>query len=101
MVRRLVEQQQVGRGRQGPGQGAAPLLAAGQMRWVLVASHTELVQQGAGAVQVVAGTHAGLDIIEGLGEPRQVRLLRQIAHGGAGLQEPRAAILLQQPGGDL
>ena len=36
-----------------------------------------------------------------VGKAREVRLLRQIAHGRARLHEARAAIGLDEPGGDL
>ena len=54
---------------------------------VLRAGQAELVEQGAGAVRVVAGPQPGLDIVERGREPGEVGLLRQIADGGAGLQE--------------
>ena len=45
MVGRLVEQQDVGLGRQHPRQRRAPRLAAGQQRRVFVAAQAELLQQ--------------------------------------------------------
>ncbi len=47
------------------------------------------------------GAHAGLHVFQRGGEAGHVRLLRQVAHGGAGLDEARAAIGFHQPGGDL
>ena len=64
MVGRLVEQQNVGRGRQHPRQRRAARFAAGEMRRVLVAVQAELLQQIARLMAVVAGPEAGFDIGE-------------------------------------
>ena len=101
MVGRLVQQQDVGRGRQHARQRGAARLAAGEMRGVFVAVQPELLQQIARLVVVVAGAEAGLDIGERGGEAGEIRLLRQIADGGAGLHEAAAAVGLDQPGRDL
>ena len=45
MVGRLVQQQNVGRGRQHPRQRRAARLAAGEMRGVFLAGQAELLQQ--------------------------------------------------------
>lgn len=50
---------------------------------------------------VVARPKPGLDIVQRGREAGHVRLLRQIAHGGAGLHEAGTAIRCHQPGGDL
>ena len=55
VVGRLVEQQDVGRGRQHAGQRGAPRLAAGQGGGVFVAGQAELFQQVARAVAVGVG----------------------------------------------
>ena len=47
------------------------------------------------------GAEAGLDIGERGRGAGEIRLLRQIADRRAGLHEPRAAVGLDQPGGDL
>ena len=101
MVGRLVEQQDVGRGRQHPRQRRAAGLAAGDMRGVFVAVQPELLQQIARLIVVVAGAEAGLDIGQRRGEAAEIRLLRQIADGGARLHEAAAAVGLDQAGGDL
>ncbi len=64
MVGRLVQQQQVGGGRQGAREGGPPGLAAGKMRRVLVASQAEAVEQRRAAMLVVAGTEAGLHVVQ-------------------------------------
>ena len=101
MVGRLVEQQHVGRGRQHARERGAARLAAREVRGILAAVEAELFEQIARRVGIVAGPEAGLDIGERRGEAGEVRLLRQVAHGGAGLHEARAAVGLDQPGGDL
>ena len=62
MVGRLVQQQDVGRGRQHPRQRRAAGLAAGDVRGIFVAVQAELLQQIARLIMVVAGAEAGLDI---------------------------------------
>ena len=101
MVGRLVEQQDVGLGRERARERRAPRLAAGKARGVFVAGEPELFEQVARAMGVVAGRKARLHIGERGGEARQVRFLRQIADGGAGLREACAAIGLHRSGGDL
>ena len=64
MVGRLVEQQDVGLGRQHAGQRGAARLAARQARGVLLAGQAELVQQVARAVGIVARPEPRLDIGE-------------------------------------
>ena len=90
MVGGLVEQQDVGRRGQHAGQRGAPRLAAGEAGGVLRAGEAERLQQGAGAVRVVARAQPGCDIGLGAVEAGEVGLLRQVAHGGAGLQEAGA-----------
>ena len=55
----------------------------------------------AGLIVVVAGAEAGFDIGQRRGEAGKIRLLRQIADGGAGLHEAAAAVGFDQAGGDL
>ena len=62
MVGRLVQQQDVGRGRQHARQRRAAGFAAGEMRGVFVAVKPELLQQIARLIVIVAGAEAGLDI---------------------------------------
>ena len=52
-------------------------------------------------IMVVAGAEAGLDIGQRRLVVAEIRLLRQIADGGAGLHEAAAAVGLDQAGGDL
>ena len=101
MVGRLVQQQDIGRGRQHPRQRRAAGFAAGDMRGVFVAVKPELLQQIARLIVVVAGAEAGLDIGQRRRVIAEIRLLRQIADGGAGLHEAAAAVGLDQAGRDL
>ena len=55
MVGRLVQQQDIGRGRQHPRQRRAAGFAAGDIRGVFVAMKPELLQDVAGLIMVVAG----------------------------------------------
>ena len=102
MVGRLVEQQDVGLGRQHAGQRGAAGLAARELRRVLLAGQAELIQQVARAVvRSSPGAEARLDIGERGRKAGKVRLLRQVADGGAGLGEARAALSASiRPGGD-
>ena len=101
VVGRFVQQEQVGGGGEGAGQGGAPGLAAGEMRRVLVAGQAEAVEQRRAAVLVVAGAHAVLHVVERGGETAEVGFLREIADGGAGLDEAGAAVGTHQAGGDF
>ena len=96
MVGRLVQQQDVGRGRQHPRQRRAAGLAAGDMRGVFVAVQPELLDQIARLIMVVAGAEAGLDIGQRRLVVAEVRLLRQIADGRARLHEAAAAVGLDE-----
>jgi hypothetical protein len=62
MVGRLVQQQDIGRGRQHPRQRRAAGLAAGHMGGVFVAAKPELLQDIARLIVIVAGAEAGFDI---------------------------------------
>ena len=88
VVGRLVQQQDARRGRQDMGERRAPDLAAGQPRRILVARQAELLQQIARLIGIVARPKPGARIVERRRMAGQVRLLRQIADGGAGLHEP-------------
>ena len=101
MVGRLVQQQDIGRGRQHPRQRRAAGLAAGNMRRILVAVQAELFEQILRLIAVVAGAEPGLDIGQRRGVTAEIRLLRQIADGGAGLHKAAAAVGLDEARGDL
>ena len=90
-----------GRGRQHVGQRRAAQLAARQRVRVLRAVEAQLLQQVAGLMRIVGGAEAGLDVGQRVGVARQVRLLGQVAHGGARLHEALAFVGLHQAGGDL
>ena len=101
MVGRLVEQQDVGLGRQRAGNRGAAGLATRQVVRMLLAGEAEFAEQIGGAVMLVTLAHPGLDVFEHGVEPRHVGLLRQIAHGGARLHEAVALVGFDEPGGDL
>ena len=101
MVGRLVQQQDIGRGRQHARQRGAARFATGDVRRIFFAAETELLDQIARLIVVVAGIEAGLDIGQRGGKTGKIRLLRQVADGGAGLHETAAAIRFDQAGGDL
>ena len=102
MVGWFVKQQDVRRGGQHAGQRGAAQFAAGQGGGVVMPGQTELIEQIARAMAVGVGCvvqpvfHVSL---RG-GEPGQVRLLRQVADGGARLGEAAPGIGLDQVGGD-
>ena len=101
MVGGLVQQQDIGRGRQHPRQRGAAGFAAGNMRGIFLAVQPELLEDVARLIVIVAGPEAVLDIGQRGRKAGKVRLLRQIAHGGAGLHEAAAAVGLYEAGGDL
>lgn len=71
------------------------------MRGVFVAVQAELLHQIARLIMIVAGAKAGLDIGQRRLVVAEIRLLRQIADGGAGLHEAAAAVGLDEAGRDL
>src|ERR1700733_7358598 len=92
MVGRLVQKQNVGRGRQHPRERCAARLAAGEVRGVLIAAKAKLFQYIARRIAVIARSEPGLDISERGGKACEIRLLRKIADGAAGLHKTTAAI---------
>ena len=101
MVGGLVEQENVGLGRQHAGERRAPAFAAREMRRILLAGEAEAFQQIARAVRIVARGQPGLDEGGSGGEAGQIGALRQIADGHRGLHETRAGIRLDHSRGDL
>ena len=101
MVGRLVQQQDIGLRRQGAGKRAAPAFAAGQVRRVLRARQAKLFEQPVRALRLVAGLESRADIIQRRVVARQVGLLRQVAQGRAGLEEPFAVVERDLAGGDF
>src|SRR5581483_12385032 len=98
MVGRLVQQQDVGRGRQHPRERRASRLTAGEMGGVFVATKSELLQQVTRRIMVVTGAKAGLDIGERRGVAGKIRLLRQIPDRCAWLDKSTARVSLDKPG---
>ncbi|KPH86475.1 hypothetical protein GLUCOINTEAF2_0202783 [Komagataeibacter intermedius AF2] len=92
MVGGFVQQKQVWLGRKCAGQRAAAGFTARQRGRVFRAVQPQFGQKQFGAVFRVARSHARADIIQRGGEARQVGFLRQVAHGGAGLDENGAVI---------
>ena len=96
----LVEEQNIGFGGQNARQGGAAGLPAGQGRGVLRAGETELFEQISGAVVIGGGTvEPGLHIRQRGGKTVEVRLLRQIPDGRAGLCKAAAGIGRDRSGG--
>ena len=92
MVGGLVEQQDIGRGRQRARKRGTAHLAAREMRGVLVAGQAELLQEIARLMQVVGRSEAGLDIGERRRIAAEIGLLRHVADRRARLHEALAAI---------
>ena len=101
MVGRLVEEQDVGFGRQRAGNGGAADLAARQALRVFIAGEPQFAQQIGAAVRIIRGPKARLDIVEHGCVGGKIRLLRQVADGGAGLHPALALVGLDHAGGDL
>jgi hypothetical protein len=98
----LIEQQDVGFGRQHAGQGGASGFTAGEPHRVFAAGQAKLFEQIRCSVVVCGGGvgKAGFDILQGCGEAGEVGFLRQVADGCARLGEAAAGIGLHQTGGD-
>src|SRR6516225_7786892 len=62
MVGGFVQEQDIGRGRQHPRQRRPPRFAAGEMRGLLAAMKTKLLQKITRLIVVVAGSQTGFDI---------------------------------------
>ena len=101
MIGRLVEQQDVGLGRECAGQGGAARLPAGKLRRVLRTRQAKLFEQIARTVRIVAGLEARRDEAKYGDMAGEVGLLWQIADGRAGLHKPRPMVGFNQTGGDL
>ena len=71
MVGRLVEQQDVGRGRQHAREGGAARFAAGELRGIFLAGEPELFQDRPRLMRIVAGREPGQHIIMRRGNPRK------------------------------
>ena len=101
MVGGLVQQQHIGARRQHARQRGAAGFAARQGGGIFVAGQAQRTQQVERAVGIIAFHQPRLDIFAGAGIAGQVRLLGQVADGGAGLGKAVAAIRLDHGGGDL
>ena len=101
MIGRLVEQQDIGVGRQHARQRGTARFAAGEFCRIFLPGKAELLQETTGGMAVVTRPQAGLDIGQRRREARKVRLLRQVAHHGSGLYENRTAVRFDQPGRDF
>ncbi len=97
----LVEQKDVGLRCERLRQGGATALAAGQGRGLFLAGQTELLEKVAGTIRVVARSQTRLHVGERILEGAEIRLLGEVANGRARLDEARAAIRLDEAGGDL
>ena len=94
MIGRLVEEQDIGRGRQHASQRGAACLAAGKMRRVFLPGKAELIQEIPGKLKVIARSEAGFDIGNRRCEAGEIRLLWQIPDHDPWLRENRAAVRL-------
>ena len=92
MIGRLVEQQNVGLGRQHPRERRATSLAARKPRRVLVSAQAQFVEELSRPIGIVGRPQPGLDIGESGWKRGEIRLLRQIADAGARLDEARSAV---------
>ncbi len=101
MIGGLVEEKDIGVGRQHLRERGTARFAPGQARGLLIPRQSELLEDVAGPVRIVSRSEARLDEGEGGGKGAEIRLLREISHGRTRLQEPRAAIRLQEAGSDL
>ena len=101
VIGRLIQQQDVGPGRQGAGQRRAPRFAARQGGGIFRAVQTQMAEQVIGAVGIVMQIQPRLDEFAGGSKARHVGFLRQVAHDGAGLDKHRAAVGFRQAGRDL
>src|SRR5215470_10697697 len=101
MIGRLVEEQDIGRGRQHARQRSAACLAAGKMRRVFPPGEAELIQEIPGKLEVIARSEAGFDIGKGRCEAGEIRLLWQIPDNHPRLRENRAAVRLDLSRRDL
>ena len=100
MVGRLIQQKNIRIGRQRAGERRAARLAAGNLLRVFIAGERERLHQTLGGMQVVERRQARAHIIAQRRKAGEIRLLRHVANGSAGLQEARAVIGLDQAGGD-
>ena len=100
MIRRLVEEENVGVGGEHAGERRAPCLAAGDLRGVFVAAEAEIAQEHAGTIGIGLRIEPGFGIGEHGLEPAEVRLLRQVAQAGSRLQEAYTLVRLKRPCGN-
>src|SRR6202035_2232323 len=84
-----------------PRQRGTARFAAREFRRIFLPGETELLQEATGGMAVVARPQAGLDIGERRRGPRKIRLLRQVAHHGSGLDEHGTAVRLDKRRRDL
>ena len=101
MIGRLVEQQHLGHRRQRAHQRRAARLPARQRGRPRRRIDAEFLHQRPRAIGIVLLAEAGEDEIGDRREGGEIRLLLEIAHLGAGLREPAAAVRLDVAGGDL
>ena len=99
MIGWLIEQKDVGGGRQHARQRGTACFAAGKVgRMFFACESSKLLEEIAGRMVVVARDAIGFDISQRRFEAGEIWLLRQVAHQGTRLHENRAAIGLHQPG---
>src|SRR5436305_1214962 len=72
--------------------------AARKLAWGFIAREAELAKKMEGPVCMVDFGKAGLDVVAGCGESREVRLLMEICDRGVGLCEAGPAVGCKQTG---
>ena len=101
MVGGLVQQQDIGLGRQCLGQSAAAQLAARQGCRILGTGQPKTLEQILRAMHVIRRTEASQHNIERARKAVELRLLREIANRHPALNHAPALVGLDQAGGDL
>ena len=101
MIGRLVEQQNIGRGRECARKRRAPRFAAGKLRGILLAREAKLIEIRLRLMRIVAGREASPHVIVRRRVMSEIRLLREITDGRAWIDKAAAAIGLDQTRGDF
>ena len=101
MVGRLVEQQDIGFGRQHPGERCTPRLPARQTGRIFLTRQPQMLQQIGHAIGVVAGAEPRFGIGLHGRIAGKIRRLFEVAHGGGRMAKDFARLRLDHAGRDL
>jgi hypothetical protein len=96
----FIEEEDVGFRRERARQCGTAGLAAGELPWISIAVERQFPQENSHAVGVIGRAQTLLHIVAHPREAPEVRLLRQVAQRGAGLEPTGAAIRLDEAGGE-